>query len=312
MGRHQLTKLYQGGLHFAAVVLLILIAQNALSETTQFPITIQDSRETTLLVPSAPRTIVSLSPSLTEILFAVDAGDHVKGVTTYCNYPETAVEIEKIGGFSAKTISVEKIMSLEPDLVFADQSRHGAIIDILENYGIIVVATNATSIEDCYSVIELVGRATGNLELSLDLIKSMRSRVGRVTEVTGDIPMDQRPRVFWEVFDAPLMTAGPATFIGQLIELAGGTNIFSDVEESWPQISHEALLERNPEVLMSSDSHGEKFTVEQVKSRTGWGELTAVKSERIYLFDGDTVSRPGPRIVDALELMAAALYPELF
>ncbi len=299
-------------LRLAALVLILLMAQNAIPEASRFPVTIVDSGGNAVRIATAPRIIVSLSPSLTEILFAVNAGSAVKGVTTYCNYPEDAVKIEKVGGFSAKTISVEKIVSLEPDLVFADLSRHGPIIEALEGYGIAVISTDATSIEDIYDVIEMVGTASGNREKALTLIGSMKSRVARVAEITAGIAMERRPRVFWEVFDDPLMTAGPTTFIGRLIELAGGVNIFSDVTESWPRISHEELLERDPEVLMSSDSHGEKFTVERIKTRTGWEELSAVKSGRIYLFDGDIVSRPGPRIVDAIEMISAALHPDLY
>ena len=312
MEKHQRTERFQVAMRLAVSAMLFFMTQNAISQPAKYPVSVQDSRGTAVVISSAPQSIVSLSPSLTEILFAVDAGGNLRGVTTYCNYPAAANEIEKIGGFSSKTISIEKIVSLEPDLVFADMSRHGPIIETLEGYGIVVISTNATSVEDCYAVIEMVGKATGNLNRSLELIDSMRSRVWRVTTVIAGIPSGKRPRVFWEVFDEPLMTAGPETFIGQLIELAGGTNIFSDVEESWPKISHEELLERNPDVLMSSDSHGEKFTAEHIKSRTGWGGISAVKSERIYLFDGDMVSRPGPRIVDALEVMSQALYPEHF
>jgi iron complex transport system substrate-binding protein len=246
------------------------------------------------------------------VLFAVGAGEIVNGVTTYCNYPLEAMNIGKIGGFSAKTISIEAIVALEPDLVFADLSRHGVIIETLEGYGISVIATNATSIDHIYDVIGMLGAATGTESTANSLVASMKARIDSVSRVTGVLTDGEKPKVFWEVFDEPLMTAGPDTFIGQLIDLAGGINLFSDVTESWPQISHEELLSRNPEVLMSSDNHGEKFTAEAIISRRGWRELDAVRNRRIYLFDGDMVSRPGPRIVDVLVEMAAALHPELF
>jgi iron complex transport system substrate-binding protein len=298
--------------HLVVAAILLLSAQVLFANTNPFPLTITDSRGVAITVEAPPNRVVSLSPSLTEILFAVDAGKAVNGVTTYCNYPEEALGIDQIGGFSAKTISIEKIVSLEPDLVFADNSRHGSVIESLENYGIAVISTNATSIEDCYHIIEMVGAATGNRDSALSLISDMMTRIAKVTEITNKIPREKRPRVFWEVFDEPLMTAGPSTFIGQLIDLAGGSNIFSDVAESWPQISHEVLLARDPEVLMSSDSHGDKFTADQIETRTGWQSLSAVRNGMIYLFDGDMVSRPGPRMVDSLEAIAAALYPDLF
>ena len=295
-----------------SLFILSLFVSHVSANADSFPLTITDTRGATVVVNSQPNRIVSLSPSLTEVLFAAGAGDAVQGVTTYCNYPEEALLREQIGGFSAKTISIEKIVALEPALVFADHSRHGSVIESLENYGITVIATNATSIEDVYLILDMVGTATGNRDQALSVIGDMKRRIARVTEITSQIPAGERLRVFWEVFDKPLMTAGPSTFIGQLVDLAGGANIFADVTESWPQISHEELLVRDPEVLMSSDTHGDKFSAEQIRSRTGWQNLSAVENDMIFLFDGDMVSRPGPRIVDSLEAMAAALYPDLF
>jgi iron complex transport system substrate-binding protein len=295
-----------------SVAVLLLSASYLSANADSFPLTITDSRGVEVVIVAPPKRIISLSPSLTEMLFAVGAGDAVRGVTTYCNYPEEVLSREKIGGFSAKTISIEMIVALEPAVVFADNSRHGSVVESLEGYGITVISTNATSIEDAYHIIEMVGAATGNRNQAASVVSDMRRRVAKVTDITSQIPQEQRLRVFWEVFDEPLMTAGPSTFIGQLVELAGGANVFADVTESWPKISHEVLLARDPEVLMSSDSHGDKFTAEQIKTRTGWQALSAVENDMIFLFNGDMVSRPGPRIVDSLEAMAAALYPDLF
>lgn len=296
----------------ACCLVLVLALGGPALHAQDFPVVVTDARGVAVAVNSAPARVVSLSPSLTEILFAVGAGPTVKGVTSYCNYPEEAKTREKIGGFSARTISVEAIVGLEPDLVFADLTRHQAVIESLRGHGLKVIATNATSLDDVFKVIELVGRATGNPGRAESLVRGMRLRMDRVTSITSSISDAEKPRVFWEVFDEPLMTAGPSTFIGQLVEAAGGINIFGDVTESWPQISHEELLNRDPQVLMSSDNHGEKFTAEQVAARPGWTEVTAVKEGRIHLFDGDMVSRPGPRIVNVLEDMARTLHPELF
>ena len=298
--------------YLGILIPMLMCPLYAVGNPTSFPAEIADSRGITVLIESEPNRIVSLSPSLTETLFAVGAGARVVGVTTYCNYPGETAGIEKIGGFSAKTISVEKVISLEPDLVLADNSRHGIVIEALERYDVPVYSIDSTSIDDCLAVIESVGLLTGNRLKAAEIISDMRLRISTVVGRISEIPDENRVRVFWELFDEPLMTAGPDTFIGQLITLAGGRNIFSDVTESWPKISPEEVLRRDPEVLMSSDSHGEKFTIEQVRSRKGWGELRGVKDGRIHLFDGDMVSRPGPRIVDALEAIAVVLYPERF
>lgn len=259
-----------------------------------------------------PGRIVSLSPSLTETLYAIGAGDQIVGVTTYCNYPEDALSKEKVGGFSAKTISIEKILSLAPHIVFADASRHEAVAGILRKASITVVAIDTRSVEDVFETITVLSEATGHQEEGRTLASRMRDRISAVTDAVSRIPADRRLRVFWEIFDEPLMTAGPGTFTSQLVTTAGGINVFADVDEDWPQVSPEEVLKRDPQVLMCSDNHAEKVTVERLTARTGWKQLTAVKDQRIHLFNGDMVSRPGPRIVDALEAIAGALYPELF
>lgn len=256
--------------------------------------------------------IVSLAPSNTEMLFAVGAGDNVVGVTEYCDYPEAAQTVEKIGGFSSDTISVEAIVALEPDLVIAYTSRHQPIIEALDKVNLPVLALAPETVEDVYANITLIGQLTGNEEQAAKTVADMKTRIAAVEEKVAQIPEEERLQVFWEIFDEPLMTAGPSTFTGQMIELAGGVNIFADLEEDYPQINAEEVVSRNPEVMMGSDSHGDKLTPEQVAARPGWDQIAAVQNERIHLIDGNIVSRPGPRIADAVEAMAQALYPDLF
>jgi iron complex transport system substrate-binding protein len=255
---------------------------------------------------------VSLAPSNTEILFAVGAGDQVVGVTQYCNYPPEAQDREQIGGFSAKTISVEKIIALEPDLVLAVGEIHQPVIEALEQLDVPVYSLDPKSLDDVYTRIELVGRMTGHEEEAAQVVEEMKSSVAAVTEQVATIPQEDRLTVYWEVFDEPRMTAGPSTFTGQLIELAGGVNIFADVTEEYPQISDEVVIGRNPEVIMGADTMGEKLTIDKVAQRPGWDQIDSVQNGRIYLFDGDMVSRSGPRLAQVLEVMAEALYPDLF
>ncbi|HOV64145.1 MAG TPA: ABC transporter substrate-binding protein, partial [Spirochaetia bacterium] len=134
----------------------------------------------------------------------------------------------------------------------------------------------------------------------------------RIEKKVAPIPLEKRPRVFWEMYNDPLMTAGKDTFQSEAIEIAGGVNIFSDLPGSWPIVNQEEVIRRNPDVIMGSDDHEDKLTVEQIARRPGWSELNAVKNRRIYLISGDQIGRAGPRLVDAIEAMAKALYPELF
>ncbi len=277
-----------------------------------FPLTLTDDLEREVILSALPQRVVSLAPSNTEILFAVGAGDQVVGVTQYCNYPPEAQDREQIGGFSAKTISVEKIVALEPDLVLAAGAIHQPVIEALEQLDVPVYALDPNTLDDVYTGIELVGRMTGHEEEAAQTVEEMKGSVAAVTEQVATIPQEDRLTVYWEVFDEPRMTAGPGTFTGQLIELAGGVNIFADVSEEYPQISDEVVIGRNPAVIMGPETMGDKLTIETVAQRPGWDQVDAVQNKRIYLFDGDMVSRSGPRLAQVLEVMAEALYPDLF
>jgi len=253
-----------------------------------------------------------LAPSNTEILFVVGASDQVVGVTQYCNYPPEAQDREQIGGFSANTISVEKIVALEPDLVLAAGEIHQPVIEALEQLNIPVYALDPNTLDEVYTSIELVGHLTGHQAGADQVVADMKDRVASVTEQIATVPQEERLSVYWEVFDEPRMTAGPSTFTGQLIELAGGVNIFAEVSEAYPQISDEEVIGRNPAVIMGPETMGEKLTIETVAQRPGWSQIDAVQNGRIYLFDGDMVARSGPRLAQVLQLMAQALYPDLF
>jgi len=277
-----------------------------------FPITISDDLGREVVVSAVPERVVSLAPSHTEILFAIGAGDQVVGVTEYCTYPPEAQERDLIGGFSANTISVEKIVSLEPDLVFSVGALQQPVIEALEQMNVTVVALEPGDFEDVYAAIELMGQLTGHEEEAAQVAADMQDRVAAVQGKVAAIPDEERLTVFWETYDEPLMTVGSASFTHQLIELAGGVNIFADLAEAYPQINAEEVVEHNPAVIMAADSHGDALTLEQITQRPGWEQVAAVQSGRIHLFDADMVSRTGPRLAQVLEEMAQALYPEVF
>lgn len=277
-----------------------------------FPVTLTDDLGRQVTISAPPQRIVSLVPSNTEILFAVGAGQQVVGVTEYCDYPPEAQTREKIGGFSAKTISVEKIVALEPDLVLSAGEIQQSVIEALEQAEIPVFALAPERLAGVYHNIETVGRLTGRETQAAEVVAEMQDRVAAVTEKSQQIPEDKRPAVFYEVWDEPLMTAGPTTFVGELIELAGGKNIFADVSEEYPQVSAETVIQRDPDVVLGPDTHGEELIAENIKARPGWENIRAVKEGRIYLVNGDIVSRSGPRLVDALEAIARTLHPDLF
>jgi iron complex transport system substrate-binding protein len=312
--------------HFTRLIaLLLLIVTGCAPATTPaapaaapvtpsaatFPLTIVDDLGRTVTVESAPERIVSLLPSNTEILFAVGAGEQVIGVTSFCNYPAEAATREQIGGITNQTISIEAITALEPDLVVASGTQTDAIQTLTET-GLVVIVLEPSTLADIYANIELVGRITAHSDQAAGLVADMQRRAEAVTSKVAAVPEAERPSIYYEVWNEPLMTAGPNTFIGQLVTLAGGRLIFSDVAEDWPQVSAEVIIERDPAVILGPDSNSEILTGEQIAARPGWAQIAAVQSGRIYLLDGDIVSRPGPRIVDALEAMARNFYPDLF
>lgn len=276
-----------------------------------FPLTMTDDLDREVTITSRPERIVSLLPSNTEILFAVGAGEQVVGVTSYCNYPPETATRTQVGGITSQTISIEAVAALEPDLVVASGAQKD-VIQPLSEAGLTVIALQPATFEDIYSNITMVGQVTGHADQAAAVVEDMRDRVAAVSAQVATIPEAERPTVYYEVWNEPLMTAGPHTFIGQMIDLAGGRQIFADAGEDWPQVSAEVIINRNPAIILGPTTSSEILTAEKIGARPGWENIAAVRDNHIYLLDPDIVSRPGPRIVEALEAMAQVFYPDRF
>jgi len=204
---------------------------------------ITDDLGRSVTLAATPQRIVSLAPSVTEILFAVGAGPQLVGNTTFCNFPPEAKTLPKIGGFSVKSISVEAVVGLKPDLVIAGTASQKPVVASLEQFKIPILVLAPDSFEKVYASIQEIGTLTGHAAQAEQVVAQMRGRVDAVAAKVAGISATERPGVFWEVHDDPLMTAGPHTFIGQMITLAGATNIFADATENYPQISAETVSE---------------------------------------------------------------------
>lgn len=264
-----------------------------------------------VVLDAMPESIVSLAPSLTESLFAIGAGDAVVARTEYCNYPPEVESLPTIGGFSADSMSIEAIVALEPDLVVGG-INHTEVAATLEDQGITVLLVEPASVADIMDTLLTLGAMTGHADQAQAVVDDMQARIDAVTAVVAEVPEDERPTVFYEVWHEPLMTTTNATFIGELIGLAGGVNVFAELEEQYPVVSAEEIIASNPDVIMGPDSHGDQLNADVILSREGWDSITAAQNEAFVLVDGDMVSRPGPRVVDSLEVMAAGMYPDLF
>jgi len=262
-------------------------------------------------IEKVPQRIISLAPSNTEILFALGLGDRVVGVTEYCDYPPEALEKEKVGGYS--TPDIEKIIALEPDLILASSIHAKEIIPALEERGLIVFALEPQNLDGILADIRVVGEITGSEKEASELVAQMERRVKAVTEKTDKLREDQRPRVFYPVWHDPLWTVGSETFVNELIEKAGGVNIFRDIKR-YKTVDLETVIARNPEIIIAAAGHedaGEEL-FKWVKSEARLSVTEAHRNNRVYLIDSDVVERAGPRIVEGLEVLAKCIHPEIF
>ncbi len=293
-------------------LLALLLASCTQTPSTASNIQLVDGlgREVTLAAPA--ERIVSLAPSATEILFAVGAGDQVIGRDSFSNYPEAVLEIQDVGG-SMGDYSTEVIASLNPDLVVATEINTLEQVKALEDLGLTVYyIKNPADLDGLFPILETVGTLTGHETETTGLVKELSDRIKNVEETLSGA--QERVLVFYELDGsdpAKPWTSGPGTFLDQLVQMAGGTNLGAVMTDAWAQISLEEILVQDPDLIILGDSaYG--VTAEAVAARAGWSSLTAVQQNKIYAFNDDLVSRPGPRLVDGLETLAQLIHPELY
>lgn len=280
----------------------------ALAQEGGFPVTVTDAVGREVTVSAPPQRIVSLAPAHTEVLWAIGAGALQAGRSEFCNYPPEVEAVRVVGGFSSDTISVEAIVDLDADLVLGD-SLHADLAPTFDALGIPFAVIIPIQLRGLYSDMLKIGLLTGHVSEAAALVVDMESRIGAVEyRLALDVPFDQRKTFFYEVWNDPLMTAGRSTFLSEIVTVAGGVNIFSDLADAYPTVSAEVVIERNPDVIVGSSF----IDPEAIAARQGWENVTAVRAGAIYGFDDDVMQRPGPRVADAVEMVAATLYPELF
>jgi iron complex transport system substrate-binding protein len=276
------------------------------TEAASYPITITDDVGRQVTVARKPERIISLAPSNTEILFALGLGDRVVGVTKYADYPEEAKSKPKIGGFS--TVNLELVVAATPDLILATGLHAKKVVPELESKGLTVVVLNPSTMDDVLENISLVGRLTGQVWEADALRTRMEAKIKEVEARLAKAKTS--PRVFWEA-SREFYTAGPTSYIGDIIARAGGTNIATDTRTQWPRLSQEAIIASDPEVILLAD-HEAGVTPQEVAQRPGWQNITAVKKGRIVSMDSNLISRAGPRVVQGFEEVARAIHPEVF
>lgn len=255
--------------------------------------------------------IVSMSPSNTEILFAVGAGSQVIGRDSFSDYPEEAKQVAEVGGLTGN-YNLEKITSLEPDLVLLAGINSTDLVDSLEKLGLkVYYMENPKDFDGLFKNIETVGMLTGHDAEAKKLVESLKTSVDAVNGRMANA--SPRLKVYYELDGTDPTrpwTTGPGTYMDLMIKMAGGDNIGQNLSTDWAQISQEEILLQNPDVILLGDGvYG--VTPEMVAGRPGWAAITAVQNGRVELFDDNLVSRPGPRLVEGLSMLAKILHPEL-
>jgi iron complex transport system substrate-binding protein len=298
----------------AAVLALALIPFHAAAQPqpADFPFSVTDDSGVTSTFTAPPQRVISLNPGLTEITFALGHGDNLVAVDTYSDFPAEATNVQpRLNTYPSP--SVETIVGLKPDVVLslADRDEDLALI---RRQGIPVLKLFPRDFDAAVSTIQTLGRLYGSPDAGAAIATDMVTRRDAVLAAVADAP---RPRVYEELDasepDKPFV-AGPVGFYGQLIDLAGGTNIFSDLPGDTGQVGAESIVQRDPEVIILTDGDlpFNPQTPELVAARPGWSAITAVQNGAIYPVPGALYSSPGPRLIQGLEDLARLLHPDRF
>ncbi len=309
--RSKICRLVMFSLVSAMSLSLLAACTPQLKEVKQSQIEITDQLGRTVKLDKTPQRIVSLAPSNTEILFALGLADKVVGVTDYCDYPPEAKEKPSIGGFS--TPNIEEVVALSPDLILATSIHEDRVIPQLEQRGLAVLALAPKTLDEILASIKLVGEVTGEDEKASNLVTEMQSRIKAVTDKTDSLPENKRPAVFYLTWHDPLKTSGQGTLHNELIQKAGGRNIFPEVIGT-KSVDLESIIARNPQVMIAGIgmASGEDKPFQYLKTESRLKNTEAAKNGRIYGIDLDLSGRAGPRIVDGLERFAKCIHPEIF
>jgi iron complex transport system substrate-binding protein len=248
---------------------------------------------------SIPQRIVSLSPASTEILFAVGAENQIVAVSDFSDYPPQAQNLPKVGGFDGKTLSLEKILSFNPDFVYLTNVMHNHLIPHFESLNIDYYLSDANSFEQVKNEILQIAKITGHTSTGENLVKEIDSAI---TKINSQNQLLQKPIVYWEVWNSPFMSVGNSSFINDLINTAGGINIFQEIVQAYPTVSEETIVAKNPQIIIIPQNSG--ITVDSVKNRKGWSQIDAVKNDKIFIVDDNLLTRSGARIGESAEYLA--------
>jgi len=291
------------------LLILSLLAPLSLVSAQEQGVTVVDDFGREVLIPREPTKIVSTAPSITEILFALGLGDRVVGVTRYCNYPPEVLEkvgkgeITVIGGYTDP--SLEKIIGLNPDLVIGHNLLKPEFVKKIEDAGIpIIVVKTSETIQGVYDDIKLIGKACWADDAASKLVEKLKNRITFWEKRVEGVERVDVAEIAWV---NPLWVAGNGTYINDIIEHAGGRNVFAD-KNWWASVSDEELVARDPDYIIVPYKHGQELIYEGVMKMKEEGLIHG----EVIPIDPDIISRPGPRVALLFEMVVKALHPEIW
>ncbi len=289
------------------IVIALFLVLSASLWAQKYPVSSIDGKSNTVVLQAKPEHIISLGAASTEILYKVGAGSQIVAVTDVCNYPEEATKLPVLGQFGGSSISVETLLSYDPDFVILYSGMHDYLIPTLEKYSIPFYVSDATSINEVVAEVKRLATLTGHEKEGAKLEKEYNNQLKAIQKKNATLQKKNgTAKVYWEVWYDPYMSAGGPTFINDVIMLAGGENIFAQETQGYPVVSEESIIAADPTCIMiPSDSF---IAADAVKARRGWDVISAVKNNKVFIFNADIYSRPGPRIFDAIKELNAVLY----
>lgn len=291
-------------------ILLFWIALFVWGSADAAPHTIIDDAGRSVAIDRPATRIMALTPGHTEILFALGAEDRIVAVDQWSDFPQAAKAKPRIAPLNP---NLEQIVRFNPDLILSTRGGAEPLLP-LERHGIKVIVFAPRTLDDLYRNILLIGRIVDAEVRAEELVNAMRQRVAAVVARVQDAP---RPKLFIELDGSDPgrpFTAGPGSFIDVLVQLAGGVNVAARSRTAWPQFSLEELVRADPDVIILADplAPANPHAMELAARRHGWSRLRAVRLGAIAAIDSSPISRPGPRIVEGLELLARLLHPDRF
>ena len=270
------------------------------------PRTFVDDLGRKIYLAKVPKRIISLAPSITEMLFAIGAGESVVGVTEFCNYPPEVLDKPKVGYAQP---NLEAILALQPELIVAPKSfLRVDLLDRLEQLKIPTFLFDPKSVEDILAHIQLLGRMVGQAPESIKVTERIRKKIATLSEQLSGRP---RPVLLFVLNTDPLITVGPGSYIHQLIELAGARNAAEQATMPYPRLNIEEVLRQNPEFLLFPMGQFEGIPQAEQDQWRRWTSLEAVKRNQFVQVNSDVLNRPGPRVIEALETLIAILHPDV-